>query len=162
MPQQKLSPVTHAPRGFPAMPPQRPGHIGSLSTKTAAMRKGYAPLRKCALKRRPLSALLRILEPLKPFAQGSTQLCNVQFVDSFPAELFHAQQPCPLENPEMARGGRPRARESLRDLAGRHFASAKPQYQQNLSALGMRQRVEHCFSLFEFPVGSRTHRSRTL
>jgi hypothetical protein len=71
------------------------------------------------------------------------QPLRIQAIQPFAPALFDAYEPGFDENTEVTRRRWPTAAEAIGDLTCRHFATAKMQNKQNMSARRVRQRVEN-------------------
>lgn len=78
------------------------------------------------------SDLLLGLEAIEPSGCDFEQAPAVESVDALSTTLLLLDEPSVVEHAQMTRGRRPRAIESLSDLAGRHLATAMMQDQQDV------------------------------
>lgn len=77
--------------------------------------------------------LLPGLEAIEPSGSDFVQAPAVESVDALSPTLLLFDEPSVVEHAQMTRGRRPRAIESLSDIAGRHLATAEVEDQQNVS-----------------------------
>ena len=76
--------------------------------------------------------LLPGLEAFEPSGSDFVQALAVESVDALSTTLLLLDEPSVVEHAQVSRGRRPRAIESLSDLAGRHLSTALVQDQQDV------------------------------
>ena len=95
------------------------------------------------------SFLLIVKNGRKPVERDIAELVPGKRVDPLATSLFDGHETGVLKPPEMPARRRPFAGESVRDLAGGHFAAVEMKHEQNVASGSIRQRAEHRVDFLE-------------